>query len=325
MRYREFGRTGMEVSAIGTGTWAISGVRWGPTDDGESVRGIQRAVDLGVTLFDTVDVFGDGRSEELLGDALRGRRHGVRIITKGGINFYRRPHEQDFTPSYLDRALGESLRRLRTDYIDVYMLHSPTADALAESDLYDFLERLQGQGRLLAYGASVATVEDATRAIATGRFSCLEVPYNILDQDMATEVLPQAQQAGMAVVARAPLALGMLTGKLTRDTQFHRQDVRSGWDRDEYLRRLEKVERLRWLVHDDVRSLTEAALAFTLSHPAITAAVPGFRTTDQIEEHVRAADLFPLPQEDLDELADMYEDDFGFGLPHHVEDPWKDL
>jgi len=165
MRYREFGRTGMEVSAIGTGTWAISGVRWGPTDDRESVRGIQRAVDLGVTLFDTVDVFGDGRSEELLGDALRGRRHGVRIITKGGINFYRRPHEQDFTPSYLDRALGESLRRLRTDYIDVYMLHSPTADALAESDLYDFLERLQGQGRLLAYGASVATVKDATRAL----------------------------------------------------------------------------------------------------------------------------------------------------------------
>lgn len=325
MRYRTLGTSDLEVSAVGVGTWAIAGNKWGPTDDRESIRGLQVAVDLGASLFDTVDVFGEGHAEELLGEALRGRRHAVRIVTKGGVDFHRRPHRQDYSPAYLDDALGQSLRRLRTDYVDVYMLHSPPADVLRDTQVYDFLDAMRASGRLLTYGASVADAGDAMAAIEMGRVSCLMVPYNILDQQMGREIFPAAERAGIGIVARAPLALGILTGALTPETEFHPLDFRSEWDREEYLRRLEKVERIRWLVHDDVESLAQAAIAFTLSHPAVVAATPGFRTPDQVAENLQAGDLFPLPQEDLDELASMYEDDFGFALAPVEGNPWEEL
>lgn len=325
MRYQGLGASDLDVSAVGLGTWAIAGNKWGPSDDRESIRGVQLAVDLGATLVDTVDAFGDGHGEELLGEALRGRRHVVRLVTKGGVDFYRRPNRQDFTPAYLEVALGHSLRRLRTDYVDVYMLHSPPADVLRDRQVYDFLDSMRASGRILAYGASVADTGDAMAAIEAGRVSCLMVPYNILDQEMGRDVFPAADRAGIGIVARAPLALGVLTGALTSETEFHPLDFRSAWNRDEYLRRLEKVGRLGWLVHDDVRSLAQAAIAFTLSHPAVAAATPGFRTAEQVADNLRAGDLFPLPQEDLDELAAMYEDDFGFA-PAPVEgNPWAEL
>lgn len=325
MRYRKLGTTGMDVSSVGVGTWAISGTRWGPPDEREAIVGLQLAVDLGATLFDTVDVFGDGHGEEVLGEALRGRRHLVHIVTKGGVDFTRRPHQQDFTPAYLERALGQSLRRLRTDYVDVYMLHSPPVDVLRDPAVYDLLDSLRNAGRLIAYGVSSSTVEEAKAAIAARRISCLMVPYNILDQEMAADVLPAAEQAGIAVVVRAPLALGLLADTLTSATVFHPVDFRASWDRPSYLRRIEKRERIRWLIHDDIRSLPQAAIAFTLSNPAVTAAVPGFRTTAQIAENLSAGDLFPLPDEDLAELATMYEDDFGFALPTYDGNPWDSL
>src|SRR5579859_7049291 len=214
VRYQMLGTTDIEVSAAGVGTWAIAGHTWGPTNDRDSVRGLQLAVELGATLFDTVDVFGEGHAEELLGDALRGRRHAVKLVTKGGVDFYRRPHRQDYTPTYLDYALGQSLRRLRTDYVDVYMLHSPPADVLRDTQMYDFLDSMRASGRILAYGASVADTGDAMAAIEVGRVSCLMVPFNILDQEMGREVLPAAERVGIGIIARAPLALGVLGGYL---------------------------------------------------------------------------------------------------------------
>jgi aryl-alcohol dehydrogenase-like predicted oxidoreductase len=325
VRQRKLGKTGFDVSAVGVGTWAIAGNKWGPVDANEAIRGLQRAADLGCTLFDTVDAFNEGRSEELVGEALRGRRHEIRIVTKGGIDFYRRPHQQDFTRAYLSSALGRSLHRLRTDYVDVYMLHSPPAEVLLGTEVYEFLEEQRTRGCILSFGASVGSVEEANAAIEAGRVQCLMLPYNIFDQEIANEVFPKAIEAGIGVLARAPLALGVLGGKLTPKTQFHRYDFRAEWDRAVLLRRLEQVERIRWLVHDDIETLAQAAIAFTLSHPALTCATPGFRTVDQIDENLRAGDLFPLPQEDLDELASMYEDDFGFALPTSDANPWEEL
>lgn len=312
MEYRVLGRTGLRVSAIGLGTMVHAG-HFGPMRDEESRAAIDAALDLGVNFIDTSDAYGAGYSETLLGDALRGRRDKVILATKGG-NIMVGPNrgKRDFSPAYIGRVLEESLKRLQTDYVDLYQLHNATVEVIERGEVWELLERRKKEGKIRYYGVSINSAEEGVAAVKGGRSDAIQVEYNLLAQEFAGEVFPLAQQADVGVIARVPLRRGLLTGKFTLADQarFQDDDVRArNFAGDRFQSELEKVERLRFLVRGPVKSLVQAALAFCLAHPAVSVVIPGARNAAQMGENAAAADL-RLPPEDLQRITELWRSGF---------------
>jgi aryl-alcohol dehydrogenase-like predicted oxidoreductase len=279
------------------GCWAIGGDAWGPVDDADSLAAIQRAVDLGVTFFDTADVYGRGRSEQLVGQALRGRRDQVVIATKVGLwesggdrpNFYT-------DPKMILAQCDESLRRLGTDVIDVYQCHL-WWDENTEAFLEAF-EQLKEQGKIRAYGVSTNEIDHLRRFDQHGTCGVIQVDYSILNRSAEEEVLPYCGEHNLGVILKGPLKMGLLTGKFATETSFPEGDVRKEWPQEAWYREaLDTVERLRPLANDR-RTLGQVALAFAIHHPAVSVAIPGAKTPEQIEANAGAADI-RLNEEDL--------------------------
>ncbi|TLZ92160.1 MAG: aldo/keto reductase, partial [Methanobacteriota archaeon] len=180
MQRRPLGKTGLQVSEIGFGAWAIGGNAhgnsYGPTDDGESIAAVQKAVDLGVNFFDTADVYGWGHSEEVLGKALEGRRDQVHLATKVGGDFYHGGVRANFDPGYIAFALERSLQRLRTDHVDLYQLHNPPAETVADPAAYEVLETLKAEGKIVSYGVSVHEPMEASLCLESGKPEVLQIP-----------------------------------------------------------------------------------------------------------------------------------------------------
>ncbi|HVO33341.1 MAG TPA: aldo/keto reductase, partial [Elusimicrobiota bacterium] len=210
MKKRAFGSTGLDVSEIGFGAWAIGGNAfgnsYGPTDDAESLQAIRAALELGCTFFDTADVYGHGHSEELLAQGLGARRRDVVVATKGGSDFYHEPARLNFTESHLAFAVDQSLQRLRTDYIDLYQLHNPPFSLIESGRLFEPLEKLKTQGKIRFYGISIHEPQEGLLAIKMGRPASIQVVYNYLRRDAAEELFPRALAEGVAIIAREPLA-----------------------------------------------------------------------------------------------------------------------
>jgi aryl-alcohol dehydrogenase-like predicted oxidoreductase len=276
--------------------------------DEESLSAIDAALDLGVNFIDTSDAYGAGYSEALLGKALKGRRDKVVLATKGG-NIMVGPNrgKTDFSTAYIGRVMDESLKRLQTDYVDLYQLHNPNVEVIERGEVWELLERRKKEGKIRYYGISINKIEEGVAAVRGGRSDTIQVEYNMLMQEPAHELFPLAQQASVGVIARVPLRRGLLSGNLTLVDQkrFQGEDVRArNFPGDLFAKELAKVELLRFL-ETPGRSLAQGAIAFCLVHPTVSVVIPGARNAQQMRENAAAADL-KLSSEELQKIMELW-------------------
>jgi aryl-alcohol dehydrogenase-like predicted oxidoreductase len=291
MRYRMLGRSQLMVSEVGFGGWAIGGQGWGPVDDETSTEAIRRAIECGVCFIDTADVYGEGHGEEVVGEALAGKRELAVIATKGGL---RAPSGSDFSPAHIAAAVDASLARLRTDWIDLYQLHNPTRKALNDDSLWEALRSLKREGKIRAYGASVQAPSDGVLAIEKGGVDTVQVVFNVIDQE-ARSFFELAERENVGIIGRVPLASGFLTGKYDESYNFPPGDFRRHWSPERRLRVLRRARSLEPVAGELGSSRAQAALAFVLSYPAVSVTIPGVKTPQQARENAGSSDLAPLP------------------------------
>jgi aryl-alcohol dehydrogenase-like predicted oxidoreductase len=310
--------SGVGFSRVGFGAWAIGGF-WGPSDDEVSMAALHAAVDAGVTFIDTADVYGDGRSERLVARLCR-ERPGEKlfIATKAGRKLPVQTPE-GYSRENLTGWIDESLRNLEADTIDLLQLHCPHPGVYDRPDVFGILDDLVAEGKLRAYGVSVETVDEAQRALRHPHVQSVQIIFNLFRLKPAETLFAEAARRGVAIIARVPLASGLLTGKLGARSTFpvddHRQFNRHGelFDRGEtfsgvpYEAGLEAVERLRPLVPKGM-SLTQFALRWILMWPEVTTVIPGARTPEQARENAAAARFPPLDAAAMTAAKSIYED-----------------
>ena len=315
MFYRPLGRTGLHVSSISFGAWAIGGT-WGDTDDSAAMAALHRALDRGVNFFDTADVYGDGHSEKLLARLRRERpSDAFYVATKAGRRL--NPHEAD---GYRDLRpfIERSLRNLEVQAIDLLQLHCPPTAVYTMPEVFSALDQLVQEGKLRHYGVSVERIDEAMAALKFPNVQSVQIIYNLFRQRPAEVFLPAAQAAQVGVLARLPLSSAMLSGKFTRESRFSADDHRAfnrqgeAFDKGEtfsgveFEQGLAAVEELRALLPAGV-SMAKLALRWILMNEAISCAIPGGRTPAQVDENVSATDLAALPAPLMQALADVYQ------------------
>jgi len=311
MQDRRFGKTGWQISAVGVGCWGLGG-GWGPRDDAEAQRALQRALELGVTFFDTAYVYGDGHSERLVGQVVCRGLKPVYVATKVPSKTMEWPADpttpirRAFPTDWIIRCTETSLKRLGVARIDLQQMHVWT-DAWTDADEWrQAADRLKRQGKIGAFGISLNDHEpdSALRVVATGAIDSVQVIYNIFDQTPAHRLFPLCEKHGVGVIARVPFDEGSLTGAFTADTRFPPGDWRAGYFRGARLREaVERVERLKAFLGPSAPTLSALALKFVLSHPAVSTVIPGMRTAAHVEANGAVADGRALPSETLARLA----------------------
>lgn len=311
MNSRPLGNTGLRVSEIGFGAWGIGGnvggsVAYGATDDRASEAALRRAVELGVNFFDTAAFYGCGHSEELLGKTLGPVRDRVLLATKVGI--LDAAGRQDFSPEHLRGSLEGSLRRLGTDQVDLYQLHSPPLATLAGDErIVATMESLVREGKARAWGISARSPDEARQAVERWPVPCVQVNLNLLDQRaIESGLLDLCATRGVGLIARTPLCFGFLTGRY-EDLQFDADDHRRRWP-PEQVRRWGEAWRLfaAGLIERQPQTPAQLALRFCLSHPAVSTVIPGMLTSAHVEENAGAAGLGVLAAADLGAIAEIY-------------------
>ena len=318
MRYRPLGTTGLTVSEIGFGAWGIGGdtggaVAYGPTDDQESLRALKRAFELGVTFYDTADLYGHGHSEQLLGEAFRDVR--ARVILASKTGFLDQAGRQDFSPAHVRTSLEGSLRRLGTDYLDLYQLHDPPMALLEqEPRIVETLEAFVQQGMIRAWGLSLRSPDDALVAIRRLGAACIQTNFNLLDQraiESGLLALCEAQRAG--VIIRTPLCFGFLTGAIDGATPFDGRDHRSRWSAEQRVRWAAGARTVAQTLSTPQSSPAQLALRFCLSYPAVSTAIPGMLTAAHVDENAAASDLEPLAERERCAAEAVYHKHVFFG------------
>jgi aryl-alcohol dehydrogenase-like predicted oxidoreductase len=317
MEYRPLGRTGWNVSAISFGAWAIGGDAWGATDDAESMRALHRAVDLGVNFVDTADVYGDGHSERLIARLRRERGEELIVATKAGRRL--NPHvAAGFTRDNLAAFVERSLRNLDVDAIDLLQLHCPPGEVYEMPEVFGALDDLVAAGKLRHYGVSVERVAEALRAVEYPNVQSVQIIFNMFRQKPAERFFAVAAERRVGILARVPLASGLLSGKLSRESTFsasdHRNYNRRGESFDvgetfsgvDYEAGLRAVDELRPLVPAGA-TMAQAALRWILAFPEVTAAIPGARTAEQVESNVRALETPALSEDAMARVRDVYD------------------
>lgn len=306
---RILGKTGIAVSEIGFGLWAAGGDQWGPINDREILSTIDLALERGVNFYDTADVYGMGHSEELLGQAMKGRRDEFVVATKiGWINFDEERNSTAYdSVDKLMAGVESNLRRLGTDYVDLLQSHIDRRDATTEV-LIEGFQKLQEQGKIRAYGVSTGDIGFLRAFNADGRCGAVQIDYSILNRLPEADCLPYCAAEAIGVIVRGPLAMGILAGKFTPDSEFPEGDFRRRWVENPqenivFRQDLEIVGKLRPLTNG--RTLAQLALQFVLAHPAVSTAIPGIKNRAQLEANVAASLLPPLSQSDLDHVSDI--------------------
>lgn len=310
---RTLGRSGISVPALGMGCWAIGGpfwrngqpVGWGQVDDAESFRAIRRALDLGVTFFDTASVYGCGHSERILGQALAGRRAEVVLATKFGQVFVEETRQAtgyDTSPDAVRASCEASLRRLNTDYIDLFQLHVKDVPLDHARVVRDLLEELVAAGKIRFYGWSTDEPESA-RLFAEGpHCTAIQQRFNLFEGD--AETLRVCEEHNLASIVRSPLAMGLLTGKFTVESTLPPDDVRSRrFDmQGQTARELEQLHALREILTREGRTLAQAAIGWLWARSPQTIPIPGFKTARQVEENAASLRIGPLRPEQMREI-----------------------
>lgn len=316
MQYRELGRTGWNVSTISFGAWAIGGT-WGNVKDEESLAALHRALDLGVNFFDTADVYGDGRSEQLLAKLRKERKEPFYVATKAGRRLD--PHiAAGYNKENLTAFVERSLKNLEVETLDLVQLHCPPTEVFYRPEVFDALDGLVKAGKLRNYGVSVEKVEEALKAIEYPNVQTVQIIFNMFRQRPMDLFFGEAERRKVGILARVPLSSGMLTGKMSRTSTFpgddHRRFNRQGesFDRGEtfsgldYEIGLQAVEELRPLLPDGM-TMSQMALRWILMFPAVTCAIPGAKRPSQVEENIAAADRPALSEETMNRVRAIYE------------------
>ena len=316
MKYRKLGRTGWKVSEISFGAWAI-GSMWGSVDEKESMAALHKALDVGINFFDTADVYGDGRSERLLGRLRKERKETFYIATKAGRRL--NPHTPEgYNQENLARFVEDSLRNLQMDCVDIVQLHCPPSQVYYTPEVFEALEGLVKAGKIGHYGVSVRTCEEGLKALEYPGIQSVQIIFNMFRHRPAELFFPEANRRRVGILARVPLASGMLTGRMSRQTIFAQDDHRS-FNREgakfdkgetfsgvEYNLGLDIVDQLRPLVPEGA-TMAQFALRWILMFDAVTCAIPGGKRPSQVEDNARASDLLPLSDEVMRKVIELYD------------------
>jgi aryl-alcohol dehydrogenase-like predicted oxidoreductase len=316
MQYRDLGRTGWKVSASSFGAWAIGGT-WGEVDDKESLDALHRAIDLGVNFIDTADVYGDGRSERLIAQLKKDRSEEIIVATKAGRRL--NPHVADgYNRQNLTAFIDRSLKNLDVESLDLLQLHCPSPGVYYRPEVFGILDDLVQAGKIRYYGVSVEKVEEAIKAIEYPNVQSIQIIFNIFRQRPADLFFKLALEKHVGILARVPLSSGMLTGKMTSQTQFEADDHRTfnrqgeSFDKGEtfsgvdYDLSLQAVEELRALVPEGW-SMAQFALRWILMFDAVSCVIPGAKRISQAEDNANAADLPPIPEGTMVEVNEIYD------------------
>jgi aryl-alcohol dehydrogenase-like predicted oxidoreductase len=317
LEYRDLGQTGMRVSEISLGTWAFGG-DWGTVGEDDAYAALNRAVDLGVNFLDTADVYGDGRSEKLIGRLLRDRPNDeILVATKAGRRLD--PHTPEgYDYDNLSAFVERSLNNLGAEALDLLQLHCPPTEVYRQDSTFEALDRLQEAGEVRNYGVSVEKVEEARMALDYPGVATVQIIFNIFRQKPAEEFFPLAEERNVGILARVPLASGLLSGKMRSNRVFteddHRNFNREGqaFDRGEtfsgvaFETGLMAAEELKDLVPEG-NTLAQFALRWILMHPAVSCAIPGGKNHTQVEDNVAAADMPPLSDEVVKRVREIYD------------------
>ena len=325
MKYREFGRTGWKVSEVSFGAWAIGGA-WGVQDEAESLASLRRALDVGVNFIDTADVYGDGLSERLIAKLRRETKQPFYVATKAGRRLPKQTVE-GYNPATLTGFIDRSLQNLGTDCIDLLQLHCPPTEVYYRPEVFDFLDGLVKAGKIRHYGVSVEKAEEALKAIEYPNVKTVQIIFNLFRHRPSELLFKEAKRRQVGIIARVPLASGLLSGKLNAQSTFaaddHRNFNREGqaFDRGEtfsgvdYATGLRAVEKLRALLAPGA-TLPQLALRWILMFDSVSCVIPGIRRPNQIEDNARAADLPPLSPAQMDAIKHIYDTDIQ-PLVHH--------
>jgi aryl-alcohol dehydrogenase-like predicted oxidoreductase len=306
MNQRPLGRTGLQVSEIGYGAWGIGQSMWLGAEDDESMRALNRAVDLGVTMIDTALAYGDGHSEQLVGQVARERDEPIVVATKIPPKNMRWPApsgidpDEAFPADYVRECTERSLRHLGLDTIDVQQFHVWSDDWVGRGSWLEGIEALKSEGKIRAFGVSINDHEpaNAIKLIESGAVDTVQVIYNVFDQSPEDELLPACEQHGVGVLARVPFDEGALTGTIGPDTEFPDGDFRNRYFRDD--RKQQVAERVQAILDDldiEREQLPEVALRYVLSHPAVSTVIPGMRTVRNVERNAAVGDGHGLPDD----------------------------
>ncbi|MBB6455071.1 aryl-alcohol dehydrogenase-like predicted oxidoreductase [Salirhabdus euzebyi] len=313
MKYRKLGD--LEVSELSFGTWAIGG-SWGKTSDEEALRGLQVAMDAGVNFFDTADVYGDGHSEELLAQATKGIEDDIYIASKfcrAGDIYDPETYSEKSVRSYLENTLT----RLNRERLDLYQIHCPPLEILKDGSVFTVLDKLQQEGKIRQYGVSVETVEEGMLCLENPNVRALQVIFNIFRQKPLKRLLPEAKEKGVGILARVPLASGLLTGKFQKDASFeaddHRNFNRNGEQFNvgetfaglEFHKGVELASDLNWIA-EGRGNMTRAALRWILDQEEISSVIPGFKNVKQVEDSLQALTVPSFHEEELAKLRSFY-------------------
>ena len=321
MKYRNLGKTDMEVSEVGFGVWTVSTGWWGKLDERESMTLLSQALDLGINFFDTADTYGQGYGEEILAKALGKHRNDILIGTKFGYDFYtheeregHRERPQDFSLSFVRYACEQSLRRLNTDHIDLYQLHNPRLEAIESDDLFETLEALVEEGKIRYYGSAlgpdIGWFEEGEASMRERKVPSVQIIYSILEQDPARKFFPIAEEEGTGLLSRVPHASGMLDGTYDKYTVFapsdHRSHRRQVWLENS----LKKVERLDFLTQETDATIGQIAIQFALARRSIASILPNITSQEQLREFALAPETPGLSAEVLERIDDLYDHNF---------------
>src|SRR5918994_1006100 len=317
LKYRDLGQTGMRVSEISLGTWAF-GDGWGTVSEDDALGALNRAVDLGVNFLDTADVYGDGRSEKLIARLLKDRPNDeILVATKAGRRLD--PHTSEgYDHENLSAYVERSLDNLRLEALDLLQLHCPPTETYRQDSTFEALDRLKEAGKLKNYGVSVEKVEEARMTLDYPGVATVQIIFNIFRQKPAEEFFPLAEERGVGILARVPLASGLLSGKMRSDREFSEDDHRNfnregqAFDRGEtfsgvdFEMGLQAADELKELAPEGY-VLAQLALRWILMHPAVSCAIPGAKRPEQVECNVAAAGMPPLSAETMERIRGIYD------------------
>jgi aryl-alcohol dehydrogenase-like predicted oxidoreductase len=321
MKYRKLGKSGIKVSEIGFGAWTIGLDWWGKKiDDDEAIRMLKRAYDLGINFYETADMYGKGKSEKLIAQAFKDMRDEVIYSTKWGYDMYNAEQvghselPQKHDTEFLQFALEQSLNRLQADYIDIYSLHNPKMDAIRNDTLFAALDDLVKKGTIKSHGAALGPAigwkDEGLEAIRSRDISCLQTVYNILEQDPGRDFVREAERHNVGIMVRVPDASGLLTGKVTAEAKFDKNDHRSFRKKEFIQEAMKKIENIKPIANSKGWNITELAIKFILSQKQISVVLPTMVSIEEIEMFASLSDGEYLNSAESAKVEEMYEKNF---------------
>ena len=327
MKYRRLGKSNIMVSEIGFGAWSIGLDWWGKKiDDDEGLKMLKRAYDLGITFYDTADIYGKGKSEKLIAKAFKGMRNEIVISTKFGYDIYSGVEQighnelpQKFDEEFVRFALEQSLDRLETDYIDFYSLHNPKMNTIQDDGIFRLLNELIGEGKIRHYGVALGPAigwkDEGILAMKNRNVSAIQTVYNILEQDPGKDFFNVAKEMDVGIMVRVPDASGVLTGKVDANTVIGSNDHRSHRKREWIIEAMKKIGNLKPFAESKGWNITELAIKFILSEKTVSTVLPTVTSVEELEMFASISDGKYLDEKEYEQVKEMYNNNFYIEVP----------